>query len=215
MLGIILILAIGAMVFFWKPSDSKELAAPNKFATQLDRLWDISKVSIKNRRYLQAEKALLTILRVNERDARAYNHLGVLYAKQKQYDDAIECFEIAQSLQPSASSLHNVGLIYYEAGKLDKAEQAFEQSIKMESEVASRHIAYAKVLEAIGKTKKMIGAPEEAVRLEPNPESIVILADALDRNDQPERADKLRTIAKNMAMKGQRAKIKQPRKARV
>ena len=46
-------------------------------------------------------------------------------AQQYDYNDAIECFEIAQSLQPSASSLHNVGLIYYEVGKFDKAVQAF------------------------------------------------------------------------------------------
>jgi tetratricopeptide (TPR) repeat protein len=215
MLGIIFILVLGAGIFLWRPSDSKELVAPNKFAAQLDKLWDISRISIKNRRYLQAEKALLTILRVNERDARAYNHLGVLYAKQRQFDDAIECFEIAQSLQPSASSLHNVGLIYYEAEKFDKAEQAFEQAIKMESDVASRHIAYAKVLEITGQTAKMIEALEEAVRLEPNPESIIILADALDRSDNPERADKLRTIAKNMAIKGQRARIKQQRRIQV
>ena len=215
MLGIIFILILGAGIFFWRPSDNKALVAPNRFAAQLDKLWDISRISIKNKRYLQAEKALLTILRVNERDARAYNHLGVLYAKQKQYDDAIECFEIAQSLQPSASSLHNVGLIYYEADKLDKAEQAFEQALKMESDVASRHIAYAKVLEATGQTAKMVEQLEEAVRLEPNPESISILADALDRADNSERADKLRSIAKNMAMHGQHASINQRNKIQI
>ena len=84
---------------------------------------------------------------MDERNARAYNRLGILYAKQQQYNDAIECFEIAQSLEPSASSLHNVGLIYYEVGQLEKARQAFEQALALESDVASRHIAYAKVLE--------------------------------------------------------------------
>ena len=214
MLGLFLVLLIGIAIFLWNPTKSESLDSP-RFADQIDKLWGISRESIRDKKYLRAEKALLTILRVNERDARAYNRLGVLYAKQKQFSDAIECFEIAQSLEPSASSLHNVGLIYYEAGRLDKAEQAFEQAIKLESDVASRHVAYAKILEATGQTARMIKELEEAVHLEPNPQSINILADALERDDQTERADKLRNIAKNMVAKGQRSRIKQPRRVQV
>ena len=98
-------------------------------------------------KYLRAEKALLTILRVDEKNATAYNRLGILYAKQKAYKDAIECFEIAQSLEPSASSLHNVGLIYYETENYEKASLAFEQALEMEDDLAARYIAYAKVQE--------------------------------------------------------------------
>lgn len=67
--------------------------------------------------------------------------------QQQAYSDAIECFEIAQSLEPSASSLHNVGLIYYETEKYDKAALAFEQALGMEVKaLRSRHIVrYAKV----------------------------------------------------------------------
>src|SRR5690606_37198861 len=116
---------------------------------------------------LRAEKALLTILRVGERNASAYNRLGILYAKQKQFKEAIECFEIAQSLEPSASSLHNVGLIYFETQQYDKAMLAFEQALSMDDQVPSRHIAYAKVLERVGDRKKAIASLEQAVRLEP------------------------------------------------
>lgn len=214
MLGIILVAVLGAAVLLWRP----RITAPgssSRFAVQLDKLWDISRNAIKDKKYLHAEKALLTILRVDERDARAYNRLGVLYAKQKNLSDAIECFEIAQSLEPSASSLHNVGLIYYESGNLAKAELAFEQALKLENDVASRHIAYAKVLEATGQTAKMLTELEEAVRLEPNPESINIFADALEHNDQPERAAKYHKIARDILAHGKRTHIKQPRRARI
>lgn len=214
MLGLILIFLLGAGILFWHPR-VRAIGPESRFSGQLDKLWDISRSSIRDKKYLRAEKALLTILRVDERDARAYNRLGVLYAKQRNFADAIECFEIAQSLEPSASSLHNVGLIYYESGNLEKAAQAFEQALKMENDVASRHIAYAKVLEKTGQADKMLQELEEAVRLEPNPESIGIFADALDRNDQHERAAKYREMARNISTRGKRAHINQPRRARI
>ncbi|MCL1876835.1 tetratricopeptide repeat protein [Candidatus Saccharibacteria bacterium] len=214
MFGILAIILLGALVVFWRPR-SDEPRKPAKLAEQLDKLWDISQKSIREKKYLRAEKALLTLLRVDERNARAYSRLGILYAKQQQYDDAIECFEIAQSLQPSASSLHNVGLIYYETGKLEKAAQAFEQALLMEEDVASRHIAYAKVLEAEDRTPLVIQHLERAVELEPNPQSVGLLADALERDGQTERADKLHLIAIKMVEKGNRSRVKQPAKVQI
>jgi tetratricopeptide (TPR) repeat protein len=214
-LGIGLILLLGLAVFFWQPRAKDIPRTPSKLTGQLDKLWTISQSSIREKKYLRAEKALLTILQVDERNARAYNRLGILYAKQGQYDDAIECFEIAQSLQPSASSLHNVGLIYHETGKIDKALQAFEQALRLEEDVAVRHIAYAKVLEAAGNTKKMIEELERAVELEKNPQSVMLLADALENNGEVERATKLRLISQKMLEKGQRDRVKQPRKVQI
>lgn len=171
---------------------------PQKLSGKLDQLWDIAQQSLRERKYLRAEKALLTILRVDERNATAYNRLGILYAQQKAYDDAIECFEIAQSLEPSASSLHNVGLIYFETGNFEKAVLAFEQAIEMEGGLAPRYIAYAKVLEKLGRTKKMIEALEHAVELEPVPQTLNILAEAYEQSEQADLAATLREKAASM-----------------
>jgi len=179
----------------------------------MDRLWDVAHESIRDKKYLRAEKALLTILRVDERNATAYNRLGILYAKQRAYQDAIECFEIAQSLEPSASSLHNVGLIYFETGQYDKAAQAFDQAIEMEDGIAARYIAFAKVQEKLDNNKKMIKSLERAVELEPNPQTLAILADAYDRDGQNDLAEGLRIKAKNMIVPtGQPKRVQQPRK---
>lgn len=215
MLGLLAIVAVAVLVMLWGDNTTNNNVRPSKLEEQLNKLWDISLGAIKDKKYLRAEKALLTILRVDERNARAYNRLGILYAKQQQYNDAIECFEIAQSLEPSASSLHNVGLIYYEVGQLDKARQAFEQALELESNVASRHIAYAKVLEKQGDTKRMISELEAAVNLERNPQSLGILADALSRIGEEARAEKLRRIAAKLAERGNRTRIKQPGKVNI
>lgn len=187
---------------------------PLKVSEKLDRLWDVAQESLRDRKYLRAEKALLTILRVDERNATAYNRLGILYAKQQAFKDAIECFEIAQSLEPSSSSLHNVGLIYYETKHYEKAALAFEQALAMEEGLAARHIAYAKVQEKLGRSKKMIDSLERAVELDPIPQTLNILADAYDRNGQSELALELREkSAKLIIPQGQpRHRVKQARR---
>ena len=172
--------------------------------------------SLKDKKYLRAEKALLTILRVDKRNASAYNRLGILYAKQNNYKEAIECFEIAQSLEPSASSLHNVGLIYFETENFEKAALAFEQALAIDNELPARYIAYAKVQEKLGHNNKMIDALEQAVRLEPTPQSLNILADALDTIGEPERALKLREQAGKLLLRKRTGRpvnqVKQPRR---
>lgn len=215
MFGILFIIVLTVAITLIKVDTTNPKKELSKLEIQLNKLWEISLGAIKNKNYLRAEKALLTILRVDERNARAYNRLGILYAKQGDLDDAIECFEIAQSLKPSAPSLHNVGLIYYEIGDLEKARQAFEQALSIEDGLASRHIAYAKVLEKQGDTKKMLAELEKAVDLERNPQSLAILADALDNLGNNERAEKLRRIARGMIKRGNRTRIKQPQKVNL
>lgn len=225
MLGILVIAAIIFWALSHQPSANEAGVIPGKLSDKLDQLWVIAQDSLKENKYLRAEKALLTILRIDEKNATAYNRLGILYAKQQAFKDAIECFEIAQSLEPSASSLHNVGLIYYETEDYAKAALAFEQALELEGDLAARHIAYAKVQEKLGGAKKMIAALEKAVELEPIPQTLTILAEAYDNAGQNELAESLRQKAKKMLMPDdphnypinrtsgrQQRKIRQPRK---
>lgn len=203
----------------YHPSIAETRDLPIKVSEKLDQLWSIAQDSIRENKYLRAEKALLTILRVDEKNATAYNRLGILYAKQRAYKDAIECFEIAQSLEPSASSLHNVGLIYYETGNYPKAALAFEQALELEDDLAARYIAYAKVQEKLGRSKKMIEALEKAVELEPIPQTLTVLAEAYDNAKQPELAITLREKASRMLVPDEavvkpRRQQRQPRQPR-
>ena len=214
MLGLLLIILLGAWVIY-QPQTIAEVAAdlPVKLSDKLNQLWSIAQDSLQNKRYLRAEKALLTILRVDERNASAYNRLGILYAKQRSLNDAIECFEIAQSLEPGASSLHNVGLIYFETQNYDKAALAFEQALAIDGELASRHVAYAKVQEKLGNDEKMIKSLEKAVELDPIPQTLNILADAYERTGSAVLALSVREKAAKMIIpQGQPRRIRQPRR---
>jgi tetratricopeptide (TPR) repeat protein len=214
MLGLLLIVIIGAWVIY-QPQTIEEVTVdlPVKVSEKLNQLWSIAQDSLQTKKYLRAEKALLTILRIDERNASAYNRLGILYAKQASLKDAIECFEIAQSLEPSASSLHNVGLIYYETQNYEKAALAFEQALSIDDDLAARHIAYAKVQEKLGNEKKVMESLERAVELEPIPQTLNMLADSYERIGQVELATNLREKAAKLILpSNQSRRIRQPRR---
>src|SRR5487761_1480318 len=156
---------------------------------RLGKLWDIAHQGMRENRFLRAEKALLTILKIDEKNAAAYNRLGILYSKQKEYRDAIDCFEIASSIEATASSLHNLGLIYYETENYEKASVAFEQALKLEDGLAARHVAYAKVQEKLGNDKLMFLELEKATKLEPNKETYTLLYKSYKTHGMAEEAD--------------------------
>lgn len=150
-------------LFQKKPTEAQHNA---RYDVQMKRLWTAAQTSMRDHKPLRAEKALLTILKFDERNAAAYNRLGILYAKEQKFDEAIECFEIAQSLDNNPSSLHNVGLIYLETGAYEKAAMAFEQAIELENNVPARYVALSKAREKLGQNKAAIDALEEAYKLD-------------------------------------------------
>lgn len=199
-----------------KIHDDEFAAGSRKIGDRLGKLWDIAHQGMRENRFLRAEKALLTILKIDERNAAAYNRLGILYAKQKEYRDAIDCFEIASSIEATPSSLHNLGLIYYETENYEKAAIAFEQALKLENNLAARHVAYAKVQEKLGNEKLMFQSLDKAVDLEPNKETYNLLHKAyLDRGMQSQ-ADMIdEKLKKLIVPDGKPKRMVRPRKVVV
>jgi superkiller protein 3 len=191
-------------------------AISRKVGDRIGKLWDIAHQSMRDSRFLRAEKALLTILKIDERNAAAYNRLGILYAKQKEYRDAIDCFEIASSIEATPSSLHNLGLIYYETENYEKAAIAFEQALKLEDNLAARHVAYAKVQEKLGNIKLMFQELEKAAELEPNKETYTLLYKAYKAAGMEVEADLLEDKLKKLIVPaGRSRKIMRPRRVVV
>ena len=192
MLVLILIIILSAYVFLKNPEKLTKNALPDNFANKIDKLWRVAQEAIIDKKYLRAEKVLLTILRFDERNATAYNRLGIIYAGQKKFDDAIECFEIAQSLESSASSLHNVGLIYLETENYQKAALAFEQA-----------------LEKMGKDKLAISALEKAIELDERPQTLRTLGSLYLKVENIEKAKEIKD--KLESLKDNRRAVKQNR----
>ncbi len=198
-----------------KPKDSDNIIIPKIIGDRLGKLWDIAHQGMRENRLARAEKALLTILKIDKRNAAAYNRLGILYAKQKEYKDAIDCFEIASSIEPTASSLHNLGLIYYETENYERAAVAFEQALRLEDTLAARHIAYAKVQEKLGNMKLTVKELETAVEIETSRESLQLLMKAYISIGKQAEADQIDDRLHKMRQSKKqpsRQKVKRPRR---
>ena len=209
MFVLIFILVVAGYILYKKPEDLKNKSLPDNLALKLDKLWQVAQEAIVDKKYLRAEKILLTILRFDEKNATAYNRLGIIYAGQKNYDEAIECFEIAQSLESSPSSLHNVGLIYLETYNFEKAALAFEQALSLEDTLPARHIAYAKALEGLGKEKAAILALEKAVEKEARPQTLRALGSLYLKTNNTDKAQEIKE--KLDSLRSDRLTIKQNR----
>jgi tetratricopeptide (TPR) repeat protein len=207
MFELALVAGFGAFAYYYTTVHEDQLgAASRKVGDRLGKLWDIAHQGMRENRFLRAEKALLTILKIDERNAAAYNRLGILYAKQKEYRDAIDCFEIASSMEATPSSLHNLGLIYYETENYEKAAIAFEQALKLEDNLAARHVAYAKVQEKLGNDKLMFLELEKAAELEPNKETYNLLHKAFVSRGMEAEADIIEDKMKKMIVPSGRPK---------
>jgi tetratricopeptide (TPR) repeat protein len=199
MFELAIVAAFGILAFRNADVHDDEIAGVSRrVGDRMGKLWDIAHQGMRENRFLRAEKALLTILKIDERNAAAYNRLGILYAKQKEYRDAIDCFEIASSIEASPSSLHNLGLIYFETENYEKAAIAFEQALKLEDELAARHVAYAKVQEKLSNDKLMFTALERAVELEPNKETYSLLIKAYRDHEMNAEADIMESKLKKL-----------------
>ena len=165
-IALLSVAAVWLAFFRLEPKEKPREEHSEKYKDNMKKLWTIARSSMREKKPARAERALLTILKFDERNAAAYNRLGILYAKTQKYDDAIECFEIAQSLDNNPSSLHNAGLIYLETGAYEKAAMAFKQAIAIEGDAPSRFIALSKAEEKLGHKKEALEALENAYELD-------------------------------------------------
>lgn len=213
MYELFIVAGFGALAFHnVKIHDDEFANVSRKVGDRLGKLWDIAHQGMRENRFLRAEKALLTILKIDEKNAAAYNRLGILYAKQKEYRDAIDCFEIASSIEATASSLHNLGLIYYETENYQKAAVAFEQALNLEDNLAARHVAYAKVQEKLGNEKLMFQELEKASELEPNRETYTLLYKAYTNAGMEQEADLIADKLKKLKAPARAKRILRPRR---
>lgn len=218
MIELVLVAVLGWLCYYNARIRDDELASVSRNVSErFGKLWDIAHQSMRESRFLRAEKALLTILKIDEKNAAAYNRLGILYAKQKEYRDAIDCFEIASSIEATASSLHNLGLIYYETENFEKAAIAFEQALKLEDGLAARHVAYAKVVEKMGNDKLMFQELNKAAELEPNRETYNLLHKAYETRGMEMEADLIADKLKKLitTSSGKRRRIVRPKRVVV
>jgi tetratricopeptide (TPR) repeat protein len=176
-----LVFFITVTVIFWRLLTQLETVqgqlAPRKVSPQLTYALDYAERLYNERKYVAAEKAYVGVLKHDHKNLQAYNRLGIIYSAQKNFADAIESFEVATRLLPSATTYLNLGLAYYDNRNYIKSIAALRKAIMFEPSV-QRYVALAKACDKIADSKGVIEALEKAVELEPTRQTLTLLRDA-------------------------------------
>jgi tetratricopeptide (TPR) repeat protein len=105
-------------------------------------LWRSNQIESKTDLNVQIESLLKQALTLDPNYADAYFQLGILYADQRKYPEAIEHYERAIKINPNAANTHyRLGQALVRAGKVARAEEefaSFERLRKSESDVTNK-----------------------------------------------------------------------------
>jgi len=90
--------------------------------------------------FVLSEKKCLEYLTLDKEDPDIYNNLGILYHKQRKYDQSIKNFNKAISLNKYyVNAFNNLGCLYRDYGFFDKAIKAFSQGIEIDPNSVEMH----------------------------------------------------------------------------
>ncbi|ORU94667.1 MAG: hypothetical protein A6F71_09450 [Cycloclasticus sp. symbiont of Poecilosclerida sp. M] len=78
------------------------------------------------------EKYTLQALKINPDDADAHNNLALLLAEQKQFEKAIEHYQLALEITPNLADVHNnLAVSLVEQKQFEKAHQHYQTALKI------------------------------------------------------------------------------------
>ena len=157
----------------------------------LKRLWQDAYQNLNQNNVARAERSLLALLKIDEKNVSAYNRLGIIYARQGLKKEAIDCFEISNGLASNSGSLHNLALVYFHDKQYKKAARAFEVAIEKDPKNPFRYVALAKTLEKMGDTKSAIKELEKAHRVDPGGSASILLEQSYRQVGQEELASEV------------------------
>jgi tetratricopeptide (TPR) repeat protein len=170
-----------------QPAAGTPVLAPKRANPQLVQLTAYADRLYAERKWRDAEKSYLSLLKLDHKNVTAYAHLGIIYSTQKNMPDAIECFTIAARLRPSGSSLQNLALAFYDNHNYIKSIATYEKAIMFEPH-AQRYTGLGKAHAKLHNLPAAISAYEQAVELDPTKRSLQRLAKAYEEADRAKEA---------------------------
>jgi len=136
----------------------------------------IGVILIDANRVEQARKVLSDSIAMNDSDAEAWNNLGIVYYRKKDYPKALEAYERAVRLDPTlASAFNNQGTLYLRMALeredpdiLPKAIAAFDKALSHDSRLASAYNGRASAFKFSHRPDRAIRDWKKAVELRPD-----------------------------------------------
>ena len=101
---------------------------------------------------VSAEQAFSEALRVNPNYERAWRNLGLIYAKQMRYEEALDAFGKTEEVY---EAYNDVGYVAMVAGRLDDADRFFQEAMRLSPtyyELAEQNAKRLVVIRSAGKS---------------------------------------------------------------
>ena len=131
---------------------------------------DLGRVYLALGEHQLAIKHFKKALQINPEYTPARNNLGNAYAVTKNWDKAIEQYEIAADSLLYATPhypLANIGFVYYQQKKYDLAKQYYRKSLKVKRDYVGAMHGLGRTYMATGRIADAIEILEKAVNLAP------------------------------------------------
>lgn len=159
-----------------------------KQARMLNSVAREANLLLKERRFKQAEKKYLGIIKEDHKNLKAYQGLGLLYLEQEEFEGAAEAFKKITELDPTNDvAFNNLGLSLLSSNQNEEAVKAFEHAIALNTKVVTRYLNLALAAGKIFDYKKEISALEKAYNLDPQRNYLEKIVEAAEKaGDDPE-----------------------------
>ncbi|MBI3607515.1 MAG: tetratricopeptide repeat protein [Nitrospirae bacterium] len=152
-----------------------------------DTHYALAHVYFLQQNFSEAERELKRVLKIDDRDAKAWNYLGMVYDAQGRTDLALLQFDHALSLPQYATpelAHYNKGRVYLKKGRPDDALRAFVAAVRVNPSQPYAPAAYeaGRLYLDQGAVKEAIEVFRLAIQQVPNaPEAHLYLAKAYAR----------------------------------
>ncbi len=158
---------------------------------------------MRDLKWADAERRLLEVLALDQRNAEAYKLLGQLYVKQKLYPQAKETFEFLLKLKKADDATYAGLAVIAEAdGDVSRAEQMRQKAVEASPRQAFRHAELAQFYVDRGQPALAWASAKRAAELEPSSAKYLELSLEVaillgDRTEARKRYDRLRLVAQD------------------
>jgi tetratricopeptide (TPR) repeat protein len=100
--------------------------------------------------------------------AQIYHEAGNLFRTQPQLETAIECYQRALRIQPTAETYNNLGGLYFAQQQLEEAKECCQQALRLQPEVAESYHNLGVIFQQQNQLEAAVEVYQQAVRLKPD-----------------------------------------------
>lgn len=147
------------------PLTDEEIGAQHR---QIKALLHSAENALQEKAYDTAEKAFISVLSLDDRNAAAYFGLGNVYFAEEQYREAKETYQYAVRLDKrNELALARLAEIAEIEGKIETAVDYYEQLVLLNDSVSPRFYKLYELLLQLNQPATALAAIEQALYLEP------------------------------------------------